>query len=201
MKKEIVDRALILVIIACIFVAVLCIFKEPSTYYVKHGEITQVTNHIYMEDGCSDSEVEKIQQLTGYLPQTLIDKFSSENGKVILVNEVKGKCIGSTEINNEGITIYIQSGYVFDALIHEFGHVYLHFYGLQDDFKEVFETEANSLVKAYYGDGSYYTEDEVEYFAQAFQTVICMSGYDTQEAAPKTFSYINNLMKEMIAEK
>lgn len=44
---------------------------------------------------------------------------------------------------------------------------------------------------------TYYTDDEDEYFALAFQTVIVMSGYDTQEAAPKTFHYINNLISHL----
>lgn len=201
MKDKITNIALILIGISCIFVAVLCILKEPSSYYVKNGEIRQVQDYIYMEDGCSDSELEKIQQLVGYLPPVLMDKFLSENGRVILVNELKGNSIGNTEITKDSITIYIRNEYVFDALMHEFGHVYLHFYGMDDEFEDIWKTEAKSLVKAYYGDGSYYSEDEVEYFAQAFQTVICMSGYDTQEAAPKTFSYINGLMSQMLAEK
>ena len=72
---------------------------------------------------------------------------------------------------------------------------------MEDDFREIYKTEAKSLVNAYYGDSSYYYSNEVEYFAQAFQTVVCMRGYDTQDAAPKTFSYMNDLIKSMLVNK
>lgn len=203
MSKRIFDLFLIWVWSAIIIVTVFCINKKPTTMYQSRedAQIVQVNEYLYMEQGCSDSEVEKIQTLLGYLPQSLFEDFRNENGRVILVSDLKDNCIGSTEINDEGITVYIKNEYVFDALIHEFGHVYLHFHPMEDEFKELYETEAKSLVNSYYGDCPYYYSDETEYFAQAFQTVLVMGGYDTQEAAPKTFSYMSGLIKDMFNEK
>ena len=199
MKQKISN--LLLVWSAVLIVVVLCINKKPDTMYQsrKDVEIVQINEYLYMEQGCFDSEVEKVQTLLGYLPQSLFEDFRNENGKVILVSDLEDNCIGSTEISDEGITIYIKNEYVFDALIHEFGHVYLQFYPMEDEFKKIYETEAKSLVNAYYGDSPYYYSNEVEYFAQAFQTVVCMRGYDTQDAAPQTFSYMNDLIKKYVS--
>lgn len=181
----------------------LCIRKQPETMhqYRKDSEIEPINEYLYCEKGCSDDEIEEILTLIGYLPPSLLDKFKQENGTIILVSDLKGGCIGSTEIEPDNITIYIQDGYVFHALIHEFGHIYLHFHPMEEEFKELFKTEAKSLITAYYGDSPYYYNNEKEYFAQAFQTVLCMGGHDTQKAAPDTFCYMSRLIGEMFDEK
>lgn len=169
-------------------------------YQSREGtEIKRVNEYISIEDGCSTSDLETIQTLLGYLPPALFEAFREENGQIIIVSDLKGDCIGSTEITDEGITIYMKDGYEFDVLMHEFGHVYLHFNPEQmnDTFKELYEIESKSLVNAYYGDSPYYYSDETEFFAQAFQTVLVMGGHDTQEAAPKTFSYMTELITSM----
>ena len=203
MKQKIVTLLTVLVWFSVMVVAILCINKESVSMYEsrKDTQIVQVDEYLYMEQGCSDTEIEMIQTLLGYLPQSFLKEFEQKNGKVILVSDLKGNCIGHTEIDKNSITIYINDNYAFDALIHEFGHVYLHFHPMEDDFREIYKTEAKSLVNAYYGDSPYYYSNEVESFAQAFQTVVCMRGYDTQDAAPKTFSYMNDLIKSMLVNK
>lgn len=202
MKKNILNSILIVVWFGVIFTILLCINKKPTTMYQcrKDIQIKQVNEYLYIEEDCSKEELEQAQSLLGYVPTSLFEDFRSENGKVILVSNLKDNCIGSTEINEKGITIYIKRDYAFDALLHEFGHVYLHFHPMEEDFKELYKTEAKSLVKSYYGDCPYYYSDEIEYFAQSFQTVLIMRGYDTQDAAPKTFSYMIDLIKELYIE-
>ena len=165
MKRKVISLVLVIVII------IFCINKNH-----KYTQVVQVDEYLYMEQSCSDTEIETIQTLLGYLPQSLLEDFEHKNGKVILVSNLKGDYIGQTEIKKNSITIYIKDKNAFNSLIHEFGHVYLHFYPMEDEFKEIYKTEAKSLVNAYYGDSPYYYSNEVEYFAQAFQTVVCMRG-------------------------
>lgn len=205
MKRQVLtlNSALVFVwvlVVICIF---LCTIRSPTMYQSrKDVSIVKVNNYLYKEEDCSDTEVEKIKETLGYLPKSFLKDFKDKGGKIILVSDLKGDCVGSTEINKDSIVVYIEDGYVFNSLIHEFGHVYLHFNPMEEDFKEIYEAEAKSLVEAYYGVGeSYAYSNEVEYFAQAFQTVLCMGGHDTQNAAPKTFSYMTDLITEMFKRK
>ena len=149
-----------------------------------------------MESGCSNAEVETIQRFIGYLPKPFLKEFKARNGRVILVSDIRGNYCGLTKITNNSIKIYIEDGYTSDCILHEFGHVFDNFYPIGDDFKEIYETEAKSLVNAYYGDCPYFYSNETEYFAHAFQTVIYARGYDIQDVAPKTFSYVMSLIEK-----
>lgn len=199
MSKKIANFLLILIYTAIIVCVALCIKIDNHSMYQsnKDKEINKYNEYLYIETGCSEEEANEIIELVGYLPPAFFNDFIKDNGKIVLVSELKGSCIGSTEIDSKEIRIYIKDGYVFDALIHEFGHVYLHYNPLEDEFTELYETEAKSLVNAYYGDAPYYYTDKVEYFAQAFQTVFVMGGNDTQDVAPNTFKYMSDLINEM----
>lgn len=167
---------------------------------VKVGETEHVEGIIYKEVGCPGKDVPEIKRLMGYLPPALLDKFQSKGGTIVIVNDLPGKIIGRTESTDDSIVVYIEEGYAFQSFLHEFGHVYLDFYALGEDFNKIFTEEAELLVKAYYGiDECNATVDEIEYFAQAFQTVVYL-GEDTQEAAPKTFDYISGLVSDMVSE-
>lgn len=186
-----------------ILASVFYLLFSPKTIYKSEKELTQINDYLYVESDVSDEEIETAQTLVGYLPPSLFQDFRNVNGRVIIVSDLKGDTVGRTEISrNDDITIYIKNEYSFDALLHEFGHVYLHNHpeAMNEEFKKLYETEAKSLVTAYYGDSPYYYEDENEYFAQAFQTVLCMRGYDTQEAAPDTFNYMIDIFQNLFNE-
>lgn len=203
MGKKIFNTIIFLVYTAIIVCIVLCIKQDDKSMYQskKDKVINQHNEYLYVESGCSEEEIEKIVGLVGCLPKKFFNDFIKDNGKIILVSDLKGDCVGSTEVDSESIKIYIKDGFVFDALIHEFGHVYLHYNPMEDTFNELYKTEAKSLVNAYYGDCPYYYKDKEEYFAQAFQTVFIMSGNDTQEAAPNTFRYMTELIQSMFSEE
>ena len=47
----------------------------------KDTQIVQVDEYLYMEQGCSDTEIEMIQTLLGYLPQSFLKDFEQKMEK------------------------------------------------------------------------------------------------------------------------
>lgn len=191
--------SLILVCVGIVILTACLVYSRSNLFYqsCKGSQIEHVQGFIYKEKSCSDKEVKLLKTLTDGLPKVLMNKFKDKHGKVIIVKDLKGDCVGDTNITRNNITVYIKEGYVFDILIHEFGHIYLHYNPMDKEFEDIYKTEAKSLVKAYYGDEPYYYTDKTEFYAQAFQTVYCMRGKDTQKAAPKTFKYMTNVLNHL----
>lgn len=209
MKKEsskVLDIFCVILIIAIVILGALYGVRSFNYYSLNEDikNLTQISDCIYSEVEVSEEELAVTEDLMSRLPQSLMNEFLEHNGKVIIVDDLDGDIVGKTLVSMKGdMTIYIESGFEFDALLHEFGHVYLHLYpkAMNQRFRNIYEQEAKSLVTAYYGDAPYYYKDKTEYFAQAFQTVLYLGGNDIQEAAPATFNFMSALINDMFNEK
>ena len=168
------------------------------------SQYKQANEYVYCDKDVSDSVIDEVNGLMNQVPNKLAETFKEHNGKVVVTSNLEDKNIGKTIIDEKtrDVTIYIQPNDIDYSLLHEFGHVYLDYNDIdEDEFNSIFKEEAKSLVTAYYGDEGnvdYYYNDETEYFAEAFQTVLAMGGHDTLNSAPKTFEYMTSIITDLV---
>lgn len=156
----------------------------------------QVNDFIYTNCDVDDKELVTATNYVETLPSELLIYFTEDSWKICIVDDISGNVIGRTLPDTK--EILIKQGYVTQALYHEFGHMYLMTHEIDDDFKEVYEEEAQVLLEKFYGndDIDYYLNDMVEYYCQAFQTVRLASD-KVAGVAPKTWSYFNEIFTQL----
>lgn len=167
------------------------------------SQYKQVNEYVCCDKDVSNDVINSVNELMNKVPYKLADTFKEHNGKVVVTSNLENKNIGKTIIDDKtkDVIIYIQPKNIDYSLLHEFGHVYLAYNNIdKDEFHSIFKEEAKSLVTAYYGEEGnvdYYYDDETEYFAQAFQTVLMLGGHDTLNSAPKTFDYMTSIITDL----
>ena len=140
----------------------------------------------------TEENIDLVQSYIDNLPDC-IQKHFVDGGewKVYIVNSMPNGVKGRVVVEEKAV--YIVSGYELDHLYHEFAHIYLHNNPLDDEFKAIYEEEAEQMIKAYYGDEMYSASNPTEFFCSAWNIVYTTSGHDVEGVAPKTFAYFVEL--------
>lgn len=165
----------------------------PDTSY------SQVSDYVYAQDNISNDEINQVATYISYMPPAIRDKFTDEDWKVYITNDIESKVVGRTVIEDK--VVYIKTGFVNQELVHEFFHIYLHEHPLADDFKDIYEEEAEKMMKAYYGDDSEYKYSDVTEFYCSAANVVYWIKEDSSGVAPKTFAYFTDLFNKLYSEE
>ena len=74
-----------------------------------NSSFKQVSDHVYASGNIADAEINQVETYIGYLPPVLQTKFTDENWKVYITNDIDNKVVGRTVIEDK--IVYIKSGY------------------------------------------------------------------------------------------
>lgn len=170
-------------------------FSIPTSYNCE-----KVDSYIYADGAVSDDEITLAESYVEALPSELLSYFTDNNWKVVITSDIDNKVIGRT-IPSEKVVL-IKEGYVFQALWHEFGHMYLMQHPYDSSFDNLYEEEGRTLITEFYGeaDVNYWLEDETEYWCQAFQTVR-VANEQVSGVAPKTYAYFADIFNQLYSGK
>lgn len=165
----------------------------PDTSYNK------VSDYIYAQDNISDNEINQVATYISYMPPVIRNKFTDGDWKVYITNDIESKVVGRTVIEDK--IVYIKTGFVNQELLHEFFHIYLYEHPFADDFKNIYEEEAEQMMKAYYGDDSKYKYSDITEFYCSAANVVYWIKEDTSGVAPKSFAYFTDLFNKLYSEE
>lgn len=165
----------------------------PDTSYNK------VSDYIYAQDNISDNEINQVATYISYMPPVIRNKFTDGDWKVYITNDIESKVVGRTVIEDK--IVYIKTGFVNQELLHEFFHIYLYEHPFVDDFKNIYEEEAEQMMKAYYGDDSKYKYSDITEFYCSAANVVYWVKEDTSGVAPKSFAYFTDLFNKLYSEE
>lgn len=166
-------------------------FFAPSTLFYK-----QASDHVYTKGNIKAEDVSKVENCIDCLPPVLKTKFLEEGWIVCITNNIEGKVVGRTVLEDKAV--YIKAEYIHEELVHEFYHIYLYEHPIGDDFKELYESEAKDMMLAYFGDDSEYKYSDVtEFYCSAAGVVGMLQGVDKLNVAPKTFAYFTELFNKL----
>lgn len=166
-------------------------FFAPSALFYK-----QASDHVYTKGNIKAEDVSNVENCIDCLPPVLRTKFLEEGWNVYITNNIEGKVVGKTVIEDKAV--YIKAEYIHQELMHEFYHIYLHEHPIGDDFKELYESEAKDMMLAYFGEDSEYKYSDItEFYCSAAGVVGVLQGVDKLNVAPKTFAYFTELFNKL----
>ena len=163
--------------------------------------------NMFVKNGVSDSLINKYANyIYNYIPNHMLDEVINHNVKIYLVSSN----LREYAKNNYGVDagfdmlgFYINEPYYhlvlkqntnLNVTLHEFAHAYdysssyTYLRSELTDFLNIYNEEGTAL----FGAGSYFLNDEQEYYAEAFYTYLT-NKEKLKSRAPKTYEYFKGV--------